>query len=85
MQAAETICRNLNLVLKDSGVDVEGLERSKALVTTDTSTAAVPPPPPAYVSPRDAKKAKKAGSPVKQGTNKMALLAGSSSEHRQAQ
>ena len=46
---------------------------------------AIPPPPPSYVSPRDAKKAKKAGLPSKKGTEKMALLAGFSSEHRQAQ
>jgi len=46
---------------------------------------AIPPPPPSYVSPRDAKKAKKVGLPSKKGTEKMALLAGFSSEHRQAQ
>lgn len=81
---AETVRRNLNLVLSDSSATAEGMRTSEATDKADT-TLAVPPPPLAYVSPRDAKKAKKTGSPLKQGTDKMALLAGSSSEHRQAQ
>ena len=84
MPVAETARRNLNPVLSDSSATTEGLMRSKATDIADT-TLAVPPPPPAYVSPRDAKKAKKTGSPLKQGTDKLALLAGSSPEHRQAQ
>lgn len=60
---------------------------SEVGMTGDHSQALVPTPPlPAnYVSPREAKKAKTTSSPKKQNTNKMALLAGSDAERRQAQ
>lgn len=79
-----TVRKNLNLVLSAEGTETS----SKALVTmapestSDGKPASTPPLPPAYVSPREIKKAKKGSSPTK---NNLALMAGSESEHRQAQ
>uniref|UniRef100_M8ASP8 Uncharacterized protein n=1 Tax=Aegilops tauschii TaxID=37682 RepID=M8ASP8_AEGTA len=86
---APTARMNLNLALSLERVvnpsTVDGLEKISGSAMVDGPASDVPPLPPTYVSPRDAKKAKKSGSPLKNDKEKMALLAGSSSERRQAQ
>ncbi|XBH77482.1 hypothetical protein VPH35_103957 [Triticum aestivum] len=86
--------RNLNFALAGNNPDGH-VQQQGAIKGSETGCGvgpdlglalmAVPPPPPTYVSPRDAKKAKKSASPMKQNPNKMALLAGSDSGRRQAQ
>lgn len=70
-------------VINDQNRAVVVLEKGAAGVPLENLSAATPPPPPAYVSPRELKKAKKGASPAKD--RKMALLADSVQEYRQAQ
>lgn len=81
--------RNLQLALAGSPSDPEAAaaqgDESNNMLQNNQPIVVVPPPPPAYVSPREAKKAKNSASPGKQNKNKMASVAGSEPERRQAQ
>lgn len=88
-QEAAGARRNLNFSVTSSTPSQQTNGGSSSLNQTEQGAAGamvvVPPPPPQYVSPRDAKKAKKASSPTKQNANNLALLAGSDLGRRQAQ